>query len=136
MKTTAIIAAATLAALGAAAHAQTTDEPADEAAETAEDGTPLLPGAEGEEPIETDAEITEDGMEVDGTAPVDASPGAEDQAGVEATDATEGGSPAGEALGEASAEVATDVEVEGEAMIMDGTVPVDASPTPEEDASD
>ena len=143
---------ATLMAMGAGAWAQTAEEeavpeeaPLAGAAATAdgaatgegaeqgvdEDGNPLLLLDEDGNPIETDVTASEEGLEMDGTVPVDASPGAASEDDVTATDVTEGGGPAGEALEENTADVPTDVDAEGDAIIMDGTVPVDESPEAE-----
>ena len=127
------LAAGALAAamtMGASAWAQTTEADGEAPAEgMAEDGTPLLLPGQEEGMIETDATATEEGLQMDGTVPVDSSPAAPSEEDATATAETEGGS----AVGEGSAVISTDVTAEGDAMIMDGTVPVDETPEPEGD---
>ena len=124
------------------------------AAATAEgtDGTPLLlpETVEGEveggvaegvdvpvtEPIETDVTADGDAIEMDGTVPIDASPGAASEEEETATTVTEGGSASGEVAMTPSSDVPTDVTATGEAMNMDGTVPIDESPEPEQEGEE
>lgn len=126
----ALVAATTM---GAAAWAQTDDEaPAEGTAPAegvAEDGTPLLLPGQDEDTIETDVTATDEGLEMDGTVPVDETPEPEETATTE----IEGGASGGEAVGEGTADVPTDVTAEGEALRMDGTVPVDETPEAEGD---
>ena len=127
----ALVAAMTM---GASAWAQTTEADGEAPAEgMAEDGTPLLLPGQEEGTIETDATATEEGLQMDGTIPVDSSPGAASQDDATATAGTEGGAPGAAAVGEGSAAISTDVTAEGDALLMDGTVPVDETPEPEGD---
>jgi hypothetical protein len=111
-----LAAGALVALMATGAWAQTAEEPTEGG--TAQDGTPLLlPGQDAD--IDTDVEVTGEGLRMDGTVPQDASP-------------TPGGDGAA-AEGDVSAPIETDASIEGEAMAMDGTVPVDESPEAEAD---